>query len=178
MRRSQRGGAQRSVDAGDDNLSGADRRVFQRGRDAQFQRAGDDLAVWFETVPQRDLVLLLAKQRRPGDAKAGDGGGDAGGDGGSRNTPAGAGDGEVDAEQGPRAGGVDEEEVEHHVEQVGAGVENQRGAGVAHAPQDSGEGIGPGLKRQRKQIDLQVADGIRDNLRFRAHPSGQIGRDH
>lgn len=104
MRRSQRGGAKRSVDAGDDNLSCADGGVLQRGRDAQFQRAGDDLAVWFETVPQRDLVLFLAKQRRPGDAKAGDGGGDAGGDGGSRNTPAGAGDGEVDAEQGTPGG--------------------------------------------------------------------------
>ena len=174
---SQRNGAQRSVDAGDDNLTGTDGGVLQSGRNSQLQRTMDDLSVGLKAVVQRDAAVRLAEQGSIGDAQTGDGGGDGGRNRSAGNAPSCTRDGEGHSKQLGGSSWENQEEVEHDVEQVGSRVENQWGLGISHAPQNGREGVGAALERQGKHIDLEVTHGIRQDIRLRTHPLGQMRRN-
>ena len=98
--------------------------------------------------------------------------GRGGGDGRPRRPQPRAGDGEGQAQHRRPPGGVDEQEIEADVQQVGRRVEVQGGLGVAHAAEDGGEDLPGGHEGHGHGVEPQVGHRLGEHLRLRPQPPG------
>ena len=133
----------------------------------------DDHPIRLQSLPEGGGILSLTE--------GGDGRGHAGADNGrggghrrSLHTPARAGNGQAV----PLPGGIDKKEVQHHIGQVGGGIEQKRCLGVAHTPQHRREDNQQGVEGHGGAVDADVVDGVGEHLRLGPQPPGKIAPQH
>ena len=165
-------GAQGGHHGGGGDLPQVDGGPLHRGGQAQPHRLADDVPVGAQALPQvhPEAVALPGADAQQGDARRGQG--RRRGDGRPRRPQPRAGNGDLCPEEHRRPGGIDEQEVEHDVQQVGRRVEVQRRPGVAHTAEDGGEDLPGGHEGHGHGVEPQVGHRLGQHLRLRPQPAG------
>lgn len=94
--------------------------------------------------------------------------------GGPRHAHARAWNGNAPAQERHLTGGVDQEKVQHHVGQVGQGIQKQRGPGVARAAEHGRQHEQSRVAGHTQGVQAQVAHRVGQHLRLRAQPGGNV----
>ena len=149
--------------------------TLQTGGHAQLDGLTDNLAVEAELITQADANGGIRAEQRHEHTGAGEGRRSGSSRGSAGNAHTRAGDGEAHAQHFHRTGGIDQQEIQDHVDDVGHDVKTHGRFGIAAAAQDGG------THHQRRIEDIDRADNPQVRTRHRlhrcvrAHPAGQIG---
>ena len=171
------GGAQTRHDADEQHLCRRKGRTLCGQRCAHLPQV---LQAGFGDAPGSGLADAQRAVPQQQDSKgqhAADDGGQSGAQCGTRHAEACAPDGHAVAEQLHLPGGVDEEEVEDHVQHAGQHADEARRQGVAGRAQHGGIGAHGHGKGQGSGPDGKVGRGICLQRRVRAQPPGQEAAD-
>ena len=168
-----RHGADAGDDGGDDDLGHAHDGALQGGGEAQTPGGQQAAPLELIALVQADADGGLFAEQGRQKQQAHQGGGEPRGKGSTPYAPSRAPHGEAQAQHLHRAGGVDEQGVENHVEHVDHQVEDHGGLGVPGAADDGAEHVGAQGEGHGAGHDPEVQGGVPPDGGLGAQQGGQ-----